>query len=129
VLVRVAHEKKLPFFVVRDWFAERPYLEAGLGPADTVIDHTVTIDPDVQPEKWAEFYTRAIKNLQPGVTEFVIHVAFANDEMTAATRERDTWGAAWRQRDFDYFTGEEFRKLLQDEKIHLVTWRQLGQAR
>jgi predicted glycoside hydrolase/deacetylase ChbG (UPF0249 family) len=129
VLVRVAHDKKLPFFVVRDWFAEHPYLEAGLGPADIVIDHTVTIDPGVQPEKWADFYTTAIKNLQPGVTEFVIHVAFANEEMTAATRERDTWGAAWRQRDFDYFTGAEFRKLLQDEKIHVVTWRQLGQAR
>jgi predicted glycoside hydrolase/deacetylase ChbG (UPF0249 family) len=129
VLVRVAHDKKLPFFVVRDWFAEHPYLEAGLGPADIVIDHTVTIDPGVQPEKWADFYTTAIKNLQPGVTEFVIHVAFANEEMTAATRERDTWGAAWRQRDFDYFTGAEFRKLLQDKKIHLVTWRHLGQAR
>jgi chitin disaccharide deacetylase len=129
VLVRVAHEKKLPFFVVREWFAGHPYLETGLGRGDIVIDHTVTIDPGVQPEKWAEFYTTAIKNLQPGVTEFVIHVAFANEEMTAATRERDTWGAAWRQRDFDYFTGEEFRKLLQDEKIHLVTWRQLGQAR
>jgi hypothetical protein len=129
VLVRVAHEKKLPFFVVRDWFAEHPYLAAGLGPDDIVIDHTVTIDPGVQPEKWAEFYTTAIKNLQPGVTEFVIHVAFANEEMTAATRERETWGAAWRQRDFDYFTDAEFGKLLQDEKVHLVTWRQLGQAR
>src|SRR6267378_7497754 len=38
VLVRVAHEKKLPFFVVREWFAQHPYLEAGLGPADIVID-------------------------------------------------------------------------------------------
>ncbi len=129
VLVRVAHEKKLPFFVVRDWFAEHPYLEPGLGPSDIVVDHTVTIEPGVQPEKWAEFYTTAIKNLQPGITEFVIHVASADEEMTAATRERDTWGAAWRQRDFDFFTGAEFHKLLQEEKIHLVTWRQLAQAR
>jgi hypothetical protein len=128
-LVRVAHEKKLPFFVVRDWFAEHPYLEAGLGPDDIVIDHTVTIDPSVRPEKWAEFYRTAITNLQPGVTEFVIHVAFADEEMKAATRERDTWGAAWRQRDFDFFTGTESRELLQREKIHLVTWRQLAQAR
>jgi len=126
---RVAHEKKLPFFVVREWFADHPYLESGLGPDDLVIDHTVTIDPGVTPAKWADFYTTAIKNLQPGVTEFVIHVAFANDEMTAATRERDTWGATWRQRDFDYFTGTEFRDLLRQEKIHLVTWRQLAQAR
>jgi chitin disaccharide deacetylase len=129
VLVRVAHEKKLPFFVVRDWFAEHPYLEAGVGPDDIVIDHTATIDPGVRPEKWGEFYRTAIKNLQPGVTEFVIHVAFADEEMTAATRERDTWGAAWRQRDFDFFAGAEFRQLLQQEKIRLVTWRELARAR
>jgi hypothetical protein len=128
VLVRVAHEKKLPFFVVRDWFAEHPYLESELSPGDIVIDHTVTIDPSVPPEKWAEFYRTAMRNLQPGVTEFVIHVAFADAEMTAATRERDTWGAAWRQRDFDFFTGAEFRQLLQQEKIQLVSWRELARA-
>jgi hypothetical protein len=129
VLVRVAHEKQLPFFVVREWFAEHPYLESELSAADIVIDHTVTIEPSVTPEKWAEFYTAAIKNLEPGVTEFVIHVAFADEEMKAATRERDTWGAAWRQRDFDFFTSGAFRKLLEQEKIRLVTWRELAQAR
>jgi predicted glycoside hydrolase/deacetylase ChbG (UPF0249 family) len=128
-LVRVAHEQRLPFFVVRDWFAERPYLESELSPADIVIDHTVTIDPGVPPEKWAEFYRAAIGNLQPGVTEFVIHVAFADEEMRAATRERDTWGAAWRQRDFDFFTSAAFRQLLQQEKIRLITWRELARAR
>ena len=127
-LLRVAHEKQLPFFVVRDWFAEHPYLETSLSPTDIVIDHTVTIDPSVRPEKWAEFYRTAIKNLQPGVTEFVIHVAFADEEMTAATRERDTWGAAWRQRDFDFFTSAEFRQLLAHEKIRLVSWRELARA-
>jgi hypothetical protein len=69
------------------------------------------------------------QNLQPGVTEFVIHVAFADEEMKAATRERETWGAAWRQRDFDFFTSAEFRELLRDEKIRLVTWRELTRAR
>jgi predicted glycoside hydrolase/deacetylase ChbG (UPF0249 family) len=129
VLLRIAHEKNLPFFVVRDWFAEHPYLESSLSPTDIVIDHTVTMNPSVPPEKWADFYRTAIKNLQPGVTEFVIHVAFADEEMTAATRERDTWGAAWRQRDFDYFTSAEFRQLLAQQKIQLVTWRELARAR
>jgi predicted glycoside hydrolase/deacetylase ChbG (UPF0249 family) len=129
VLLRIAHEKKLPFFVVRDWFAEHPYLESSLSPTDIVIDHTVTIAPSVPPEKWADFYRTAIRNLQPGVTEFVIHVAFADEEMTAATRERDTWGAAWRQRDFDYFTSAEFRQLLAQQKIQLVNWRELARAR
>jgi len=111
------------------WFAEHPYLESSVSPEDIVIDHTVTIDPSVRPEKWADFYRAAIKNLQPGVTEFVIHVAFADEEMKAATRERDTWGAAWRQRDFDFFTSAEFRQLLAHEKIQLVNWRELARAR
>jgi chitin disaccharide deacetylase len=126
VFLRVAHAYKLPFFVTRDWFAENPYLEPSLSPNDIVVDHTVTISPSVPPEKWNEFYKTALRGIQPGVTEFVIHVAFADDEMKAATRERDTWGAAWRQRDFDFFTSHEFRQLLQDQNIKLVTWRQLG---
>ena len=125
VVLRLAHEYKLPVFVARDWFRDHPYLESSLTPADIVVDHTVTISPAVPPERWADFYKTALENLQPGVTEFVIHVAFADEEMKAATRERDTWGAAWRQRDFDFFTSEEFRQLLQQQNIKLVTWREL----
>ena len=125
---RVAHEYKLPVFVVRDWFADRPYLETSLSADDLAVDHTVTIEPGVAPEKWADFYTTALKNLQPGVTVFIIHLAFDDEEMRAATRERDTWGAAWRQRDFNFFTSEEFRGLVREQKIKLVTWRELAHA-
>ena len=126
--LRVAHAYRLPVFVTRDWFAEQHYLESSLAREDIVLDHTVTIDPAVPTEKWVEFYKTALKNLQPGITEFVIHPAFANDEMKAATRERDTWGAAWRQRDFDFFASQEFRLLLQEQNIKLITWRQLVRA-
>jgi predicted glycoside hydrolase/deacetylase ChbG (UPF0249 family) len=126
VVVRIAHDYQLPVFVARDWFADRPYLQSSLGPSDIVIDHTVTIEPSVSPVKWADFYKAAVTNLQPGVTEFVIHLGYDNDEMKAATRERDTWGAAWRQRDFDFFTGQEFRQLLADQNVKLVTWRELA---
>ena len=127
-MVRVAHDYKLPVFVTRDWFADRPYLESILGPADIVIDHTVTIEPSVAADKWSDFYKAALTNLQPGVTEFVIHLGFADEEMKAATRERDTWGASWRQRDFDFFTSQEFRQLLAEQNIKLITWRELARA-
>jgi predicted glycoside hydrolase/deacetylase ChbG (UPF0249 family) len=132
VALRLAHQYKLPFFVTRDWFADFPYLESTLGPDDAVIDHTITIEPAVfvaantAPEKWAAFYTTALQNLKPGVTELVIHLAYDDAEMRAATRERDTWGAAWRQRDFDYFTSSAFRQLLLDQHIQLITWRQIA---
>jgi hypothetical protein len=64
--------------------------------------------------------------MQPGVTQLVIHLAYDDAEMRAATRERATWDAAWRQRDFDYFTSPAFRQLLQGQNIRLVTWRQIA---
>jgi chitin disaccharide deacetylase len=128
VLLRVAHEYKLPVFVTKDWFAEHPYLSNSLSPADIVLDHTVTIAPEVPAEKWADFYLSALKNLQPGVTEFVIHPGFDDEELRAATRERATWGSAWRQRDFDFFTSDQFRQILAQENVKLITWRELVKA-
>ena len=127
-MLRVAHEYKLPVFVTRDWFADYPYLQASLGPSDIVLDHTVTIEPEIPPEKWAEFYLTALKNLKPGVTEFVIHPGYDDDELRAATRERSSWGSAWRQRDYDFFTSDQFREILAQQKIKLITWRELARA-
>src|SRR5882724_656362 len=128
VMLRVAHEYKLPVFVTRDWFADHPYLQMSLDPGDIVLDHTVTIEPEIPPEKWAEFYLIALKNLKPGVTEFVIHPGYDDDELRAATRERSTWGSAWRQRDYDFFTRAQFREILAQQKIKLITWRELARA-
>jgi chitin disaccharide deacetylase len=126
VLLRLGHEYKLPVFVTRDWFADHPYLEESLGPGDIVLDHTVTIGPEIPAEKWAVFYILGLKNLKPGVTEFVIHPGFDDEELRAATRERSTWGSAWRQRDFDFFTSDQFRQILVQENIKLITWRDLA---
>jgi len=126
VMLRVAHEYKLPIFVTRDWFADHPYLQQSLGPEDILLDHTVTIGPEVAPEKWAEFYATALRNLKPGVTEFVIHPGFDNEELRAATRERSTWGSAWRQRDYDFFTSAQFREIMAQQKIRPITWRELA---
>jgi hypothetical protein len=127
-LLRVAHDYKLPVFLARDWFAGYPYLSSSLSPSDVVLDHTVTISPGVPAEKWADFYTDALRSLSPGVTEFVIHLAYADEEMKAATRERATWGASWRQRDFDFFSSRKFRDLLQQQNIRLVTWREIARV-
>lgn len=128
IFVKLGHEYDVPIFVARDWFTEHPYLESSLGPRDLVLDHTVTISPDVTAKKWADFYRDALKNLQPGVTEFVIHVGLSDEELRAFSRERITWGAAWRQRDFDFFMNKELRALLKQQRVKLITWRELAKA-
>jgi predicted glycoside hydrolase/deacetylase ChbG (UPF0249 family) len=128
VFLKVAREYKLPALIPRNWFADHPYLQTEVRPDDIVIDQVVTILPEVTADRWAEFYENALKSLPPGVTELIIHPGFDNDESEAMTRERPTWGAAWRQRDYDYFTSARFREILRQQNIKLVTWRELQRA-
>src|SRR6185436_19185667 len=117
------HDYKLPVMISREMYLSAPYLPSILGPNDLVLDRIITMGPGTQPDKWADFYTGAIKNIQPGITEIIIHLAYDDEEMRAATIDHPDWGAGWRQRDFDYFTSEKLRQLLRDNNIKLITWR------
>ena len=129
-LLRVARENNLPVRISKEWFSSdasrAPYLPSILKEDDVVIDRVLDINPQVPAEKWADFYAEALRKLQPGVTEMVIHLAYDDAEMRAATFDHPDWGAAWRQRDFDFFTSDTFRKLLSDNQIRLITWREIS---
>jgi len=124
-LMRVAREQRLPVRVTRTRL-ETPFIAAAIRPDDIVIDRVITIEADVPAERWAAYYTEAIEKLEPGVTEFVIHLAYDDAEMRAATFDHPGWGAAWRQRDFDFFPRDAFRRLLRENNIKLITWRDLA---
>jgi len=126
VFLRVARNYKLPVRVAKSWFARADFLPAILKADDVYIDRVLDINPAVAAGDWSRFYSEALKNLEPGVTEIVIHLAYDDAEMRGATFNHPDWGAAWRQRDFDFFTSETFRKLLQDNQIKLITWREIG---
>ncbi len=126
ILLRVARENKLPFRVSQQWFARAPFMPALLGPDDLVLDRTIIIEPKVAPEDWARFYTEEIKNLRPGVTDMIVHLAFADEEMKGISAGHPNWGAEWRQRDFAFVTSDAFRKLLKENNVKLITWREIG---
>lgn len=126
VFLRVARTQKLPVRVAKTWFARADFLPSTLTADDVYIDRTLDINPSVAPQDWAKFYTDALKKLEPGITEVIIHLASDDAEMRAATTNHPDWGAAWRQRDFDFFTSDAFRKLLQENNIKLITWREIG---
>ena len=123
--LRVGHDYNLPLRLTRE-LADRPEGAGLLTGRDIVIDREVTITPDVPASGWAEFYTNSIRTLAPGVTEFVIHLAYDDDEMRAITVDHPNWGSAWRQRDYDFFTSADCKKLLQANDVKLITWREIG---
>ena len=126
VFLRVARSQKLPVRVAKTWFTQTDFLPSTLNPNDVYIDRILDITPNVAPNDWPKFYSDAISKLEPGVTEVVIHLAYDDAEMRGATFDHPAWGAAWRQRDFEFFTSDAFRKLLQENHIKLITWRELG---
>ena len=126
MLVRVASENKLPFRLSQESFTRSPFMPSLLGPGDVVLDRIISIEPTVAPADWSKFYAEEIKNLKPGVTCMIVHLAFADDEMKGVTFGHPNWGAEWRQRDFDFVTSDAFRKLLKENNVKLITWREVG---
>jgi chitin disaccharide deacetylase len=126
VILKVGRENGIPVMIAREWFAQAPFLPSILQPSDVVIDRVVSADPSVTPDKWNEFYTNLIKGLQPGVTELIVHLANDDSEMRAVTLDHPDWGSGWRQRDFDFVMSPAFKKLLEENNVRLVTWREIG---
>jgi predicted glycoside hydrolase/deacetylase ChbG (UPF0249 family) len=126
VFLRFARSQKLPVRVAKAWFGRADFLPTVLSQNDVYIDRILDINQSVPAEDWAKFYSDALRKLEPGVTEVVIHLAYNDAEMQGATFNHPNWGAAWRQRDFEFFTSDAFRKLLHENQIKLITWRELG---
>ena len=125
VLVNVAHEYHLPFLMMKIP-GTPPEMYAALKPTDVILDHVVMVAPPVKADEWLSHYTQILKNLSPGVSELIVHLAYDDAEMQAVTVDHPDYGSAWRQRDFNVVTSPEFRRALEENHIRLVTWRELG---
>jgi chitin disaccharide deacetylase len=122
--VKVAHEYKLPFLAVRGPQAPAALLSL-LSDKDIVLDSVVIADPSISPANWKTFYTTAIQNLKPGVTEMIVHLGHDDAELRAITVDHPDYGAAWRQRDYDVITSPEFKHALEANHIILIQWNDL----
>jgi predicted glycoside hydrolase/deacetylase ChbG (UPF0249 family) len=124
VFAKVAHDYKLPFLAVRV-SDERRKLLTLLTEKDIVLDSLVMANPTVRAAEWKEFYGNAIKSLRPGLTEMIVHLGHDDAELQAVTLDHPDFGSAWRQRDYEFVTSPEFKKLLNENHVILVQWKDL----
>ena len=124
VYVKVAHEYHLPFLAPR--IPGDPLkFSSQLSGKDPVVDAVVIANPAVHAEGWKEFYETAIKNLKPGLSEMIVHLGHDDAELQAVTLDHPDYGSAWRQRDYDFVTSGEFKRILEGNHIVLIKWRDL----
>ncbi|MDF0706092.1 MAG: polysaccharide deacetylase family protein [Bacteroidota bacterium] len=93
---------------------------------DFVIDHTYVGEFQYfENEGLATFYQSVLEKMAPGINLILIYPAFDEQEMQGVTINHPNFGSEWRQQDFDFFTSESTRELLQKHNIQLVTWGEL----
>lgn len=68
-------------------------------------------------------YNEALSNLKPGVTEMIIHCGYADDELRAITSSAER-----RDGDRRIFSSSAMCKLLADQGVELITWKELHKS-
>lgn len=124
IYVKVAHEYKLPFlaFIAPN---TPPAISSVLSEKDVLVNSVVIANPSIQASNWKTFYTNAITNLKPGVTEIIVHLGHDDAELQAVMVDHADYGAAWRQRDYDVVTSPDFKKMLEENHVILIQWKDL----
>ncbi len=124
--VKIGHEFKIPVFIPR--ILEVPLkvkFDTILSDKDVIVDHILSASPQDFKNGFANFYSNGIKNLKPGLTYLIIHTAYDDAEMRAVTIDHPDWGAAWRQQDFNFFSSEDCKKILKENNIYVITWKEI----
>jgi chitin disaccharide deacetylase len=129
VALKVAREYKIPLFIpMNEAKKSAPFLIKEI-PSDVItVDNFQMLPGEAVKGDWKAMYTDFIKALTPGLNEIVVHLSFDNEEMQGIAMGHEDYGSAWRQKDLDLVTSEGFKKLLRDNHVQLVTWRQVQMA-
>jgi predicted glycoside hydrolase/deacetylase ChbG (UPF0249 family) len=126
VLIKLGHEYKVPVLLSKDLGKLfKINLADYTTEKDVVIDKFVMATWETYKYGMDNFYTEQIKSMTPGLNVILLHAAYDDAEMKAVTAGHIDYGATWRQHDVDFFTSEKCKKLLADEKIKLITWKEI----
>ena len=102
------------------------YAEEHLTTKDLTLDYAyVGKFADFEKGNLRAYYDEVLNNLNPGLNIILIHPAFDDDEMKKITINHPNFGSIWRQIDFDYFTSNHCRALLIENKIELISWKEV----
>lgn len=122
VLLKLGREYKVPVMLNRQILNMSG---SSVNEKDVLLDNIYIESPQDYAKGAEAYYTNVLQSLQPGVSLIILHAAHDNEEIQAVTAGHPDYGAAWRQADFNFFTSEHCKILLQQNGIQLITWREI----
>ncbi|HEX5939620.1 MAG TPA: polysaccharide deacetylase family protein [Dehalococcoidia bacterium] len=125
VYIKLAVEYRLPCFVWPQWKELRPDAYAMLEEAGApVLDKVVFETWNYEGEEAVAFFQRVFRELEPGVTHFLIHPCVDGEDIRAVDPE----AGAKRIGDYIPFRGEGFNPLLDELGVRRIGYREIRDA-
>jgi predicted glycoside hydrolase/deacetylase ChbG (UPF0249 family) len=124
VYLEVGEKNKLPVFVPRMvavHFDKKFPKPKNL----VVVENFYMAQKGIKHYQWEGFYLSILNNLKPGLSQLIVHLGYDDDEMKSITEGRPDFGSKWRSLDYDIISSEKFRSALEDNKIKLVSWKEI----
>jgi predicted glycoside hydrolase/deacetylase ChbG (UPF0249 family) len=127
VLIKLGREYRVPVLLSKPVFAFAFHvdLDSLITGKDVLLDMIYMATLQDYKGGMENYYTHILKTLRPGVSIILFHTGYNDSELTAATINHMDFGADWRQADLNFFTSENCRNLLQENNIHVITWREI----
>ena len=124
VYLELASENKLAVFVPDIVTAQ---FDSNLTQPENlvVIDNLYMAQNGMNLEDFESFYLDILDNLEPGLSQILVHLGYDDDEMKKITVDHPDFGSKWRLYDFNVISSQKFKKRLIKNNIKLVNWKEI----
>lgn len=108
---------------IKKWFHYdvKPFLSE----REIEVDQLFIVTPRPAKKGFPHYYRNILQTLNPGLNCILVHPAFHDKEMKLLTKGHSDYNSTWRQADYDFFTSDECRKIVHENNIQLITWREI----
>lgn len=130
VYLKLGKEYDLPLLIPRDWLQSVPADHRDAVAAEYVLlDGLYMVNAENPAKSRSQVYGEMLAAMGPGLNELIVHLGVDDTELQAVTVDHPDFGSAWRQKDLDFVTGQEFKDLLKAHDIKLVSWDQIRKVK
>jgi predicted glycoside hydrolase/deacetylase ChbG (UPF0249 family) len=90
-----------------------------------IIDQFFMAEAGIKHEEMEEYYLDILDNLEPGLSEIIVHFGLDNDKMKEITVDKIDYGSKWREMDYKIFNSEKFINSIKKNNIKLINYKDL----
>ena len=127
IYLEIGEENKLPVFVPK-MVAVHFYKNFPKPKNVVVIENFYMAQKGLEYDKWETFYLDILNNLNPGLSQLIVHLGYDDDEMKSISVDHPDFGSKWRNLDYNIVSSDNFQEALKRNNIQLVSWKEIQSA-